>query len=94
MSGSWGQQKGQRDDQHQRGDPSWAICSRCNWSQRCLFLSPSTPNRSAGWFFVGSALVPSGLLRIFPVILQEVALGGIPDAAVSTRAGSEYLVFP
>lgn len=71
-----GQQKGQEDDEHQRGDPSWAMACKCNQSQRCLFLGPSTPARSAGWFFVGSALVPMGLLRVFPVFLQEVAQGG------------------
>lgn len=65
---SWGQQMGQGDD-HQRGHPSWAISCKCNWSQRCLFLSPSTPAKSAGWPLVGSALVPCGLLRVFPVIL-------------------------
>lgn len=68
------------DDQHQRGDPSWAVCSKCNWSQRCLFLSPLTPTRKEYRMvlcWLCSALpLPSDLLRMFPVIPQEVALGG------------------
>lgn len=39
---------------------------------------PLNPSQECRMVVVGSAVVPRGLLRVFPVILQEVALGRSP----------------